>query len=77
MKKKEYWMLNIQINNPELEESIKQTYGDDVQSIANAFGEFIQQQRIRQDIAVSIKQLDAGEGIAMAEVMQGIRSQYA
>jgi len=48
-----------------------------VQSIANAFGEFIQQQRIRQDIAVSIKQLDAGEGIAMAEVMEGIRRQYA
>jgi len=50
-------MLNIQINNPELEENIKQ-------------------QRIRQDIAVSIQQLDAGEGIAMAEVMEGIRSEY-
>jgi hypothetical protein len=70
-------MLNIQIDNPELEANIKQTYGDDVQSITNAFGEFIQQQRIRQDIAVSIKQLDAGEGIAMAEVMEGIRRQYA
>jgi len=70
-------MLNIQIDNLELEANIKQTYGDDVQSVANAFGEFIQQQRIRQDIAVSIKQLDAGEGIAMAEVMEGIRRQYA
>jgi len=69
-------MLNIQINNPELEKNIKQTYGDDVQSIANAFGEFIKQQRIRQDIAVSIKQLDAGEGIPLAEVMEGIRSKY-
>ena len=56
--------------------SIKQTYGDDVQSIANAFGEFIKQQRIRQDIAVSIQQLDAGEGMAMIEVMEGIRSEY-
>jgi len=69
-------MLNIQINNPELEESIKQTYGDDVQLIANAFGEFIKQQKIRQDIAVSIKQLDAGEGIPMAEVMEGIRTEH-
>ena len=69
-------MLNIQIDNPELEANIKQTYGDGVQSIANAFGEFIQQQRIRQDIALSIKQLDAGEGIAMAEVMEGVRSKY-
>jgi len=69
-------MLNIQINNPELEESIKQAYGDDTQSIANAFAEFIKQQRIRQDIAVSIQQLDAGEGMTMVEVMEGIRNEY-
>ena len=69
-------MLNIQINNPELEESIKQAYGDDTQSIANAFAEFIKQQRIRQDIAVSVQQLDAGEGVGMVEVMESIRSEY-
>ncbi len=69
-------MLNIQINNPELEERIKQVFGDDTQSIATAFGEFIQQQRIKQDIAVSLQQLDAGEGISIAEVMEGIRREY-
>jgi len=69
-------MLNIQIDNPELEASLKQTYGDDMQSIANAFDDFIKQQKIRQDIAVSISQLDADEGIAMAEVMESVRSKY-
>jgi len=69
-------MLNIQIDNPELEKNIKQTYGDDSQLIASAFCEFVKQQRIRRDIGISIKQLDAGEGIPLAEVMEGIRSKY-
>ena len=69
-------MLNIQIDNPELEESIRQTYGDDAQSIANAFAAFIRQQRVRQDIGVSIRQLDAGESVPLAEVMEGARSEY-
>ena len=69
-------MLNIQIDNPELEKNIRQTYGDDSQSIANAFLEFIRQQGIKQDIGVSIQQLDAGEGLPLAEVMEGIRSKY-
>ncbi len=69
-------MLNIQIDNPELEKNIRQTYGDDSQSIANAFLAFIRQQGIKQDIGISIKQLDAGEGLPLAEVMEGIRSKY-
>jgi len=32
--------------------------------------------RIQQDIGVSIKQLDAGESIPLAEVMEGVRSKY-
>ena len=69
-------MLNIQIDNPELEKNIRQTYGDDSQSIANAFLEFIRQQSIKQDIGISIKQLDAGEGLPLTQVMEGIRSKY-
>jgi len=69
-------MLNIKIDNPELEENIKQTYGDDAQLIGNAFGEFIKQQKIRADIGISIKQLDGGEGIPLAEVMEGVCSKY-
>lgn len=38
--------------------------------------ENIKQQRIRQDIGVSIQQLDAGEGLPLAQVMEGVRSKY-
>ncbi len=69
-------MLNIRIDNPELEKSIKQTYGGDTVGIASAFSEFIQQQKIKQDIGVSVEQLDAGEGIALGNVMKDIRAKY-
>ena len=69
-------MLNIHIDNPELERSIKQTYGEDSNSIARAFAEFIHQQRIKQDIGVSIEQLDAGEGISMKQTINDIRGKY-
>ncbi|MBL1353158.1 MAG: hypothetical protein COA61_007505 [Zetaproteobacteria bacterium] len=69
-------MLNIQIDNPELEKNIKQTYGNDSQLMANAFAEFIKKQWVRQDIGVSIQQLDAGEGLPLAEVMADIRNKY-
>jgi len=39
----------------------------------NHSASLIQQQRIREDIAVSIKQLEAGEGIPLTRVMEGIR----
>ena len=69
-------MLNIHIDNPELEKNIKQTYGEDTNSIARAFFEFIQQQKIKQDIGISIEQLDAGKGILLADVMNDIRAKY-
>ena len=69
-------MLNIHIDNPELEQDIKQTYGEDTGSIAKAFLEFIQQQKIKQDVGVSIKQLDAEEGIPLDDVMKDVRARY-
>jgi len=49
-------MLNIEIDNPELEESLKQLYGTNKQSLANAFADFVQQSKIKQDIGISISQ---------------------
>jgi len=69
-------MLHIQIDNPELEESIKQTYGDDTKSIAKAFFDFIQQQKHKQDIGVSIEQLDEGKAIPMENMMRDIQGKY-
>jgi hypothetical protein len=67
-------MLNIEINNPELEASLKQLFGNNQQSIARAFAEFVQQRKIKQDIGVSIAQLDAAEGLSLRETMQSIRN---
>ncbi len=69
-------MLNIQIDNPELEQSLKQTYGENSQSIARAFAEFVQQQKIKQDVGVSIEQLVAGQGIPLSQAINEIRASY-
>ena len=69
-------MLNIRIDDPELEQSLKQTFGEDTRSIARAFSRFIQQQKIQQDISVSIEQLEAGESSVLADVVKDIRAKY-
>ena len=69
-------MLNIQIDNPELEQTLKQTYGNNANIIAEEFCRFLQQQRIRQDISISIEQLDAGHGISLNEAMKKVRAKY-
>ena len=69
-------MLNIRIDDPELEQSLKQIFGEDTRSIARAFSRFIQQQKIQQDISVSIEQLEAGESSVLADVVKDIRAKY-
>jgi len=69
-------MLNIHINNPELEQSLKQTYGNDMQSISNAFLHFVQHQQIQQDIIVSMEQLENGNAIPLKEMMHEVRKKY-
>lgn len=69
-------MLNIQIDDPELEKNIRKTYGDNTQSIARAFVAFIQQEQLKDDIRVSVEQLDNGEAIPLRTVMQDLRARY-
>lgn len=69
-------MLTIKIDNPKIEKSIQQTFGDDQQSIAKAFYKFVQQQRLKQDIDISIEQFDNGQGVSIKEAMNQIRSKY-
>jgi len=69
-------MLNIQINNPDLEKSLKQVYGNNTESMAQAFLQFLQQQEVQRDIGISIRQLDAGEGVPLGNVIQDMRSKY-
>ena len=54
-------MLRIKIDNPELEKSIQHVFGDNEQAMVNAFVEFIRLQTVKQDVAISIEQLDSGQ----------------
>lgn len=69
-------MLNITIDNPELENSLKQTYGSDESSISSAFFDFIKQQKIKQDIGVSIKQFESGDSMSLSSAMNKLREKY-
>jgi hypothetical protein len=69
-------MLNIQIDNPELEACIKQTYGESNQSVAKAFADFVQTQSIKQDIEASIDALARCDGTLTATVFNRIRAAY-
>lgn len=69
-------MLNIKIDNPELERTIKQTFGDDASLPVSAFADFVKQRQVRQDIEISISQLDNGEAIEMKDAIGEIRSKY-
>lgn len=69
-------MLSIQIDNPELEKSIKQIFGSNDDLISSAFMEFVQLQKVKQDVGISIKQLDAGHAKSLRSVMKDIRAKY-
>ena len=69
-------MLNIQIDNPALEADLKQTFGDNPQSVARAFAEFVQTKRIGDDIKVSLSQLEQGHALPSADVFNSIRARY-
>lgn len=69
-------LLNLQIDNKELEEQLLKQFGGDTESIARAFLEFLREERIREDIGVSVSQLEAGEGVPLRAVMQEIRAKY-
>lgn len=69
-------MLNIQIDDPELEKSIQQVYGDNTQSIARAFAALIQHEQLKDDVRISVQQLNHGEAIPLRTVMQDLRARY-
>ena len=69
-------MLNITIDDPELENSVRKIYGNNEQAMVNAFAEFLQQQKIQKDVDEAIKQLDSGEGIPLSQAVQEVRAKY-
>ncbi|MGD0958729.1 MAG: hypothetical protein ABSB19_02855 [Methylomonas sp.] len=69
-------MLQIEIDNPELELELKQVYGNNPRLTEKAFADFVSQNKIRDDINISIMQLDSGEGEFLTETMRAIRIKY-
>jgi len=69
-------MLSIQIDDPELEKSIKQAFGGNDDLIGSAFVEFIHSQKVKRDVAISIKQLDGGKVQSLKNVMRAVRAKY-
>jgi len=69
-------MLSFQINNDELEQDIKQTYGDNKQSMMIAFAQFIKQQKIKHDVAIAKEQAVKGEVIELDKVIDDICAKY-
>lgn len=69
-------MLNIKTDNPDFEWEIKQTFGNDTQSLPKAFADFPHQRQIRHEIELSIKQLEQDQGIDMNQAVAEIRDNY-
>lgn len=69
-------MLNIQIDNSDIENDIKQVYGENSQDVVVAFAEFLQAKRIAEDVRVSIEEFDQGKGIPSASVFASIKAKY-
>jgi len=69
-------MLTIEIDNPELEENLKQTYGDDNQSVKQAFIDFLQTQQVKQDVAIAMNEFSQDKALPMSTVFETIRVQY-
>ena len=69
-------MLNLKIDDPELENSLRQAYGNNDQSIIDAFTQFVKQQKIKRDVTISKEQVGKGEIIELDKVIEDICAKY-
>lgn len=69
-------MLNIQIDNPDIEEDLKRAYGEDKSRLNQLFTEFLLEKRIKSDIEQSLRDIESGQVVSLQEVMQEVRSIY-
>ena len=69
-------MLNIQIDNSELEKAIHQNYGTNTNALAQDFASFLLSKTIKNDIKISITQLNQGDGLQASQVMEDLVNKY-
>ncbi len=70
-------MINITIDNPDIEQLLQQTYGTNYNRLVQEFSQFIQSAKIKEDIAISLQQLECGEGIKFATAFSQVKQKYA
>jgi len=69
-------MLKFQIDDSELEETIQNNFGNNTDRLVQEFISFIREKKIKEDVSVSVEQLNQGKGIPMSVVMEDLRNKY-
>ncbi len=70
-------MLKIQIDDVELEETIQKNYGENTDTLVRDFVSSLKERHIKEDVSVSIEQLNNGKGVPMFQVMEELHDKYS
>lgn len=69
-------MINITIDNPDIEQILEQTYGNNHNRLIKEFSQFIQSKKTQDDIDISIQQLERGEGMKLTDAFNRVKRNY-
>lgn len=69
-------MINITIDNPDIEQILQQTYGNNYNRLIKEFSQFIQSAKIKDDIGISIQQFEQGECVKLADAFAHVKRKY-
>jgi len=66
-------VINIIIDNPDIEQILQQTYGNNHSRLIKEFSQFVQATNIKDDISISIQQLERGESVKLADAFAQVK----
>jgi len=66
-------MINITIDNPDIEQILQQTYGNNHSRLIKEFSQFVRATKIKDDISISIQQLEQGECVKLADAFAQVK----
>jgi hypothetical protein len=69
-------MISITIDNPDVEQILHQTYGNNYNRLVNEFSQFIQMRIIKEDIKTSIQQLEQGKSVNFTDAFKQVKQRY-
>ncbi|MGZ8947516.1 MAG: hypothetical protein ACXW1W_19090 [Methylococcaceae bacterium] len=69
-------MINITIDNPDIEHILQQTYGNNHSRLIKEFSQFVQFTKIKDDISISIQQLERGESVNLTDAFAQVKRNY-